>query len=100
MNTIASITSLQFITQSLVVKAFTLNNVRIAAIETDKPPHIADKLVTKSVLNTSLASISKELKQLDPDGDLFQDLSVISLSLVDTYFAINTDWVRNNWAIF
>ena len=99
MSTTAAITSEQVITKNFVGEALTINDVTINGIETDNPPHIADKLVTKSVLNTSLASINKALKQLDPDGDLFQDLSVISLSLVDTYFARNTDWVMNNWTI-
>lgn len=99
MNTTAAITSEQVITKNLVGEALTINNVTIAGIETDNPPQVADKLVTRSVLNTSLASINKALNQLDPEGDLFQDLSVISLSLVDTYFARNTDWVMNNWAI-
>lgn len=99
MNTTAAMTSEQVITKNLVGEALTINNVTIDGIETDNPPQVADKLVTRSVLNTSLASINKALNQLDPEGDLFQDLSVISLSLVDTYFARNTDWIMNNWAI-
>lgn len=99
MNTTAAITPEQVITKNLVGEALTINNVTIDRIETDNPPQVADKLITRSVLNTSLESINKALKQLDPEGDLFQDLSVISLSLVDTYFARNTDWVMNNWAI-
>lgn len=99
MNTTAAITPEQVITKNLVGEALTINNVTIDRIETDNPPQVSDKLITRSVLNTSLESINKALKQLDPEGDLFQDLSVISLSLVDTYFARNTDWVMNNWAI-
>ena len=91
MNTTAAMTSEQINAKNLVGEALTINNVTIDRIESDNPPQVADKLVTRSVLNTSLESINKALKQLDPEGDLFQDLSVISLSLVDTYFARNTD---------
>lgn len=99
MNTTASMTSEQVMTKNLVGEALTINNVTVDRIESNNPPQVADKLVTRSVLNTELTSINKALNQLDPEGDLFQDLSVISLSLVDTYFVRSTDWVMNNWAI-
>ena len=99
MNTTASMTSEQVMTKNLVGEALTINNVTVDRIESDNPPQVADKLITRSVLNTELTSINKALNQLDPEGDLFQDLSVISLSLVDTYFVRSTDWVMNNWAI-
>lgn len=99
MNTTASMTSEKVITKELIGEALTINDVTVNGIETDNPPHIADTLVAKSALDKSLLSINKALKQLDPEGDLFQDLSVISLSLVDTYFARPDDWVMNNWSI-
>ena len=99
MNNTASMTSEQIVTKELVAEALTINDVTVNEIETENPPQVADKLITRSVLNKSLETISKALKQLDPEGDLFQDLSVISLSLVDTYFTRDEDWIMNNWTI-
>lgn len=99
MNTTASMTSEQVVTKELVAEALTINDVTINEIETENPPQVADKLITRSILDKSLGNITNALQQLDPEGDLFQDLSVISLSLVDTYFTRSNDWIMNGWSI-
>ena len=52
MNTTASMTSEQVMTKNLVGEALTINNVTVDRIESDNPPQVADKLITRSVLNT------------------------------------------------
>ena len=99
MNTTASMTSEKVITKEIVGEALTIDDVTVTSIESSTPPTIPDSLITRSVLNDSLASITRALKTLDPEGDLFQDLSVISLSLVDCYFSNEADWVLDKWVI-
>ncbi len=99
MSTTASMTSEQVIAKKLVGESLTLNDVTVNEIESNNIPTEPDSLITRSVLSDELHDIQRALKALDPEGDLFQDLSVISLSLVDTYFSNSEDWVLNNWSI-
>lgn len=61
----------------------------------------ADKkaLINKEILDMALLDIKVALKSIDPEGDLFQDLAVISLSQVDSYFNVPSNFIMNNWAI-
>lgn len=99
MSTTASMNSERVVTKELVGEALTINDVTIDGIESSVFNTVPDKLITRSTLDDTLASIDRALKSLDPEGDLFQDLSVISLSLVDNYFSHADDWLISNWFI-
>ena len=99
MDITSSMTSEQIVTKQLVGEALTISDVTVNTIESNNPPQVPDAIITRSVLDDEMSDIHVALKSLDPEGDLFQDLSVISLSLVDTYFSKHDDWVFNNWSI-
>ena len=99
MSTTASMTSERVVTRELVGEVLTLNDVTVDGIESNAFNTVPDKLITKSTLDDTLAGINRALNSLDPEGDLFQDLSVISLSLVDNYFSHVDDWLLSNWFI-
>ena len=54
-------------------------------------------LINKGMLDSALLDIRTALKSIDPEGDLFQDLAVISLSQIDSYFNNDYEFVWNNW---
>ena len=99
MDITSSLTSEQIVTKQLVGEALTISDVTVNTIESTNPPQVPDAIITRSVLDDEMSDIHAALKSLDPEGDLFQDLSVISLSLIDTYFSKHDDWVFNNWSI-
>ena len=99
MSTTAFMNSERVVTKELVGEALTINDVTVDGIESSVFNTVPDKLITRSTLDDTLASINRALKSLDPEGDLFQDLSVISLSLVDNYFSRTDDWIASNWFI-
>ena len=56
-------------------------------------------LINKGMLDSALLDIRTALKSIDPEGDLFQDLAVISLSQIDSYFNNDYEFVWNNWIL-
>ena len=56
-------------------------------------------LINKGMLDSALLDIRTALKSIDPEGDLFQDLAVISLSQIDSYFNNDYEFVLNNWVL-
>ena len=94
-------------------------NIRIAEVNSPKVvcdelilsgtsiKHIAENyesaddtaLINKGMLDSALLDIRTALKSIDPEGDLFQDLAVISLSQIDSYFNNDYEFVLNNWVL-
>lgn len=85
--------------KELITSALTINSTTVTQIESANAASTADALITRSVLDNELSEINRALKSVDPEGDLFQDLSVISMSLVDSYFSRSSDWKSTKWEL-
>ena len=98
MSRISSLNGNNTSTPALVTDSITLNGTTVNSIESVNPTK-ADALISRSALDKELYNINRALKAVDPEGDLFQDLSVISMSLVDNYFSDESDWVIKDWIL-
>lgn len=99
MSQLTAMNTEEVIAEHVNTTSLTVNDTTVNGIETSNVSGKTDKLITRSVLNDALADINRALNAVDPEGDLFQDLAVISMSLVDNYFSRDTDWVLNNWVL-
>ena len=98
MSRISSLNGDNTSTPVVVTDALILNGTTVNSIESVNPAK-QDTLISRSTLDKELYNINRALKAVDPEGDLFQDLSVISMSLVDNYFNDESDWVLKNWIL-
>lgn len=93
----STLTAQEVVTPKVVCDELILGGTKLTQIAEDYDTADRKALINKEMLESALLDIKIALKSIDPDGDLFQDLATISLSQVDSYFNVPSDFILKNW---
>lgn len=93
------LTAREVVTPKVLCNELILGGTKLNSIAEDYETADKKALINKEILDMALLDIKVALKSIDPEGDLFQDLAVISLSQIDSYFNVPSDFVLKNWIL-
>ena len=86
-------------TPKLICDELVLGGTSLTSIAEEYESADSKALINKGMLESAILDIKVALKSIDPEGDLFQDLAVISLSQIDSYFNKPDEFTLNNWVL-
>lgn len=81
---------------SLSLGGHVVTGVSTAEMSKDTPDSY---LISVAALRASYDRLRKQIDRLDPDNELMQDNTIISLSIPNPYFSRPEEWVLKNWFI-